>query len=145
MRQAPFRPGNEMSQTYNSGLVKIYRVTDQGEPGYAPVPRLELRVSLRYEEQKLGLIRFYSAKQVDVQVEKVIRVPRRPDISPQDVACTEDGRLYKIELVQLAQGVYPPSLDLTLAKVEQNYEFPGPDSVSNSDTTGKEADSNAVV
>lgn len=145
MRQAPFRPGTEISQTYNSGIVRIYQVTDQGEPGYAPVLLLELRASLRYEEQKLGLIRHYAAKQAQVQVEKVIRVPRRPDISPQDVAQTDDGRLYRIELVQLAQGVFPPSLDLTLAKVEQHYEFPGPDNVSNSDTAGKENDSNAVV
>ena len=124
MRQNPFRAGNEISQPFNSGVVDIYRVTDAGEPGYAPVPRLELRVKLHYEELKLGLIRFYSAKQNQVKVERVLRVPRRPEVSPQDVAVTEDGQQYRVELVQLAAGVYPPSLDLTLGAVEQIYELP---------------------
>lgn len=124
MRQNPFRAGNEISQPFNSGVVDIYRVTDAGEPGYAPVPRLERRVRLHYEELKLGLIRFYGAKQAQVKVEKVLRVPRRPEVSPQDVAVTQDGKQYRIELVQLAAGVYPPSLDLTLGTVEQIYELP---------------------
>ena len=124
MRQNPFRPGNEISQAYNDGLVSVYRVSDGGEPGYAPVPRLELRVTLRYAELKLGILRFYSAKQNNAQVERVLRVPRRPDLSSQDVAVTEDGRRYRIGLVQLAKDVFPPSLDLTLEAVEQDYEFP---------------------
>lgn len=124
MRRNPFRPGIEISQPFNSGVVSIYRVTDEGEPGYAPVPRLELRVRLHYEERKLGLIRFYSAKQDQVKVEKVLRVPRRPEISPQDVAVTQDGKQYRIELIQMAEGVYPPSLDLTLANIQQIYELP---------------------
>ena len=124
MRQNPFRAGDEISQPFNSGVVDIYRVTDAGEPGYAPVPRLERRVRLHYEELKLGLIRFYGAKQAQVKVEKVLRVPRRPEVSPQDVAVTQDGKQYRIELVQLAAGVYPPSLDLTLGTVEQVYDLP---------------------
>lgn len=124
MRQNPFRAGNEISQPFNSGVVSIYRVTDAGEPGYAPVPRLDLRVRLHYEERKLGLIRYFSASQNQVKVEKVLRVPRRAEISPQDVAVTQDGRQYRIELIQMAEGVYPPSLDLTPGTVEQIYELP---------------------
>lgn len=124
MRQTPFRAGNEISQPFNSGVVSIYRLTDVGEPGYAPVPRLDLRVRLHYEERKLGLIRYFSASQNQVKVEKVLRVPRRAEISPQDVAVTQDGRQYRIELIQMAEGVYPPSLDLTLGTVEQIYELP---------------------
>ena len=124
MRQTPFRAGNEISQPFNSGVVSIYRLTDVGEPGYAPVPRLDLRVRLHYEERKLGLIRYFSASQNQVKVEKVLRVPRRAEISPQDAAVTQDGRQYRIELIQMAEGVYPPSLDLTLGTVEQIYELP---------------------
>ena len=72
----------------------------------------------------MGLIRFYGAKQAQVKVEKVLRVPRRQEVSPQDVAVTQDGKQYRIELVQLAAGVYPPSLDLTLGTVEQVYDLP---------------------
>ena len=61
-------------------------------------------------------------------MEKVIRVPRGPEVSSRDVAVTEDGRQYRIDAVQLADRVRPPSLDLTLTKAEQVYD------VSKSDT-----------
>lgn len=121
MRKTPFRAENDISQSYNSGILTVYRVTDGAKPGFAPVPELEKAAVLRYEELRLGLTRYYSAAQNQVKVEKVIRVPKGPDISTQDVAVTEDGRQYRIDLVQLADGVWPPSLDLTLAKVEQEY------------------------
>jgi len=127
MRQTPFRPGNEISQTYNSGLLRVYRVTDGAKPGFAPVPVLTRTAVLRYEELRLGLNRYYAGRQNQVQIEKVVRVPRGPSISTQDVAVPEDGRQYRIDLVQLAEGVWPPSLDLTLAKAEQVYEVSGPD------------------
>ena len=121
MRQKPFRSGNEISQNYNSGIIIVFRVSDGAEPGFAPVPVLERKAVLRYEELRVGLNRYYDARQNQVQVEKVVRVPRGADISPQDVAITQDGRQYRIDLVQLAQDVWPPSLDLTLAKTEQIY------------------------
>ena len=128
MRQMPFRPGNEISQSYNSGVVTVYRVTDGARPGFAPAPVLEKKAVLRYEEQRLGLTRLYLSRQNQVRVEKVIRVPRGPEVSSQDVAVTEDGRQYRIDAVQLAARVRPPSLDLTLTKAEQVYD------VSKSDT-----------
>ena len=137
MRKTPFRAGNEISQSYNSGILTVYRVTDGAKPGFAPVPALEKVAALRYEELRLGLNRYYAAEQNQVRIEKVVRVPKGPDISSQDVAVTEDGRQYRINLVQLATDVWPPSLDLTLAKVEQVYK------VSDLDTgvAGKEDDS----
>ncbi len=128
MRQMPFRPGNEISQSYNSGVVTVYRVTDGARPGFAPAPVLEKKAVLRYEEQRLGLTRLYLSRQNQVRVEKVIRVPSGPEVSSQDVAVTEDGRQYRIDAVQLADRVRPPSLDLTLTKAEQVYD------VSKSDT-----------
>lgn len=123
MRKTPFRPRNEISQSYSSGIVTVYRVTDGAKPGFAPVPVLERKAALRYEELRVGLTRYYQARQNQVQVEKVIRVPKGADVSPQDVAVTEDGRQYRIDQVQLAQDVWPASLDLTLAKPVQVYEI----------------------
>lgn len=124
MRQKPFRETNESSQTYNSGVVTVYRVEDGAEPGFAPAPVLQKKAALRYEELRLGLTRLYLGRQNNVRVEKVIRVPKGSEVSSQDVAVTEDGRQYRIDAVQLVDGVWPPSLDLTLAKVEQVYEIP---------------------
>ena len=128
--KAPYRPSNEITQDYNDGLVEICTVTDAAEPGRMPVERLALKIKLCYEERSLGLQRYYSGKQNQVEVQRVIRTPRRKEVSSQDVAVTEDGVQYRIDLVQPVIGVYPPSMDLTLTRIEQNCD------VSNLDTKG---------
>ena len=83
---------------------------------------------LRFEEQRLGILRYYDALQNQIQVERVIRTPRHGQITNQDVAVTEDGRTYRIDLVQTVDNVWPASVDLTLVRYDQI-----PD-VSDSDT-----------
>lgn len=117
--KTPYRPSNEVTQSYNSGVVTVYAVTDSARPGYQPVEQLTEKIKLRYEEQRLGLQRYYDAMQNQIQVERVIRVPRAGQITSQDVAETEDGRRYRIDLVQTVDGVWPPSQDLTLVKYQQ--------------------------
>lgn len=131
-RKLPFRPGNEVTQTFNDGLVTVYRLTDEAKPGYMPKPKPVKVALLRYEERRLGLTRYYSAKQNNVQVERVVRVPRGAPVAAQDIAVTEDGQEYAIDLVQTVDGVWPDSLDLTLAKVSQKRITA--DGVSDSDT-----------
>ena len=133
-RKLPFRPDHEISQVYPDGLVTIYRLTDSASPGYAPKLTAAKVGILRYEERRLGLQRFYSAQQVNVQVERVLRVPRGVPAAVQDRAVTEDGQEYEISLIQAVPGVYPPSLDLTLAVVSQRRVTA--EGVSDSDTGG---------
>lgn len=119
MRKAPFRPDNEISQTYNSGVCTLYKQRDTARPGYKPRPELEVKVTLRFEEQRVGLNRHYVARQVDVEAERVIRVPKPPVgkvPTPQDVATTDNVVFYQIEFVQTVPGVWPESLDLTLVR-----------------------------
>lgn len=118
MWKAPNRPKGAVSQTYNDGIVTIYQAEDIAQPGYRPEARLTKKVSLRYEEQRLGIQRYYAALQNQIGVSRVIRCPRQ-DVSTQDIAVTEDGRQYRIDLVQRVDNVWPPSLDLTLAAVRQ--------------------------
>ena len=111
-----------MTQNFGDGVVKIYTVTNSAPPGYQPVPALALKCVLRYEEQRLGIQRYYTGQQNQIQIERVIRVPRAGAITSQDVAITEDGRRYRIDLVQVVTDAYPPSLDLTLVKYDQGAE-----------------------
>lgn len=122
--KAPHRPDNEITQELNSGVVHIYSVEDSAQPGYQPKPSLTLKLTLRYEEQRLGINRLYLSRQNQAEIEKVIRVPRQDSISNQDVAILENGSQYSIDYTQTVQDVYPPCLDLSLVKVEQNYEVP---------------------
>ena len=125
MWRAPNRPDNKISQSFNDGLVTVYAQTDKAKPGYQPKPELEKKTSLRYEERKLGIQRYYAAAQNQQRIERVRRVPKTAKVNAQDVAITEDGRTYRIELVQLAPDVYPPCVDLTLSRIEQIAEVTG--------------------
>ena len=129
--KAPTRPTeNQITQVFDDGVVTVYAVTDAASPGYQPKPQLVQppKAVLRYEEQRLGIQRYYDALQNQIQVERVIRTPRHGQITNQDVAVTEDGRQYRIDMVQTAANVYPPSQDLTLAKITQTFD------VSDADT-----------
>lgn len=137
-RKAPFRPRQnaQVSQCYNDGVVTIYDVRDEAVFGFLPSPVYQVKTTLAYQERKLGIKRYYDARQNQVRVERVIRVPKPsgvfqpvegPEpirITSQDAARTEDGKLYRIDLVQSVPDVYPPSLDLTLAVYEQNTVYP---------------------
>ena len=120
--KAPYRPKGEITQGYNDGVVTVYAVTDSGPPGGLPVEKLVKKAVLRYEERRLGLQRYYQGKQNQVEVERVLRTPRRKGVSSQDLAVTEDGQQYRIDLVQSAADVYPPSMDLTLVRIAQKYD-----------------------
>lgn len=125
MRKLPFRPDDrQITQPYRDGVVRIYTITDTAQPGYQPNPTPTLVETLFYAERRVGLQRYYSGKQAQVQVERVIRTQTRPAVNPQCIAVTEDGTQYGIELVQQLQDVYPPSMDLTLVRIEQKYEVP---------------------
>lgn len=124
--KAPYRPTeNQITQVFDDGVVSIYSVTDAGAPGYRPVPRPALKITLRYEEQRLGIQRYYQGRQNQVEIERVIRTPRAGHVSNQDIAVTEDGTQYRIDLVQSVDNVWPACQDLTLAKIEQRYDLGG--------------------
>lgn len=122
MWKAPNRPNNEISQTFNDGVVIICEVIDVAEPGYAPKEELLPKYKLGYAERQMGVQRYYAAQQNQIQIERVIRVQRGIAVDNQNVAITEDGHQYRIDLVQAILDVYPPCLDITLAKIEHDYE-----------------------
>lgn len=121
-RKAPYRPRQrtEISQAFNDGVVKILAVSDGASGGFLPSPTLSERLKLCYQERKLGIRRYYDAMQNQIHVERVIRVPKqRENITNQDIAETEDGKQYRIDLVQLVPDSYPPCVDLTLTEYSQ--------------------------
>lgn len=122
MWKAPYRPNNEITQSFNDGIVKIYALKDSAKPGYMPNPKPTPIYTLRYEEQRLGINRYYSAMQNQIDIEKVIRTPRVP-INNQNIAVTEDGRQYGIDMVQSVMHAFPPCIDITLTKIEQVAEL----------------------
>lgn len=119
--RAPRRPEHKITQGYNDGMVTILTVSDEARPGYQPVEKLTEAVELPYAKRKVGLYRYYQAKQNQTRVQRVLRVPEpgNYEITNLDKARTENGRLYRIDLVQPVPDVRPPSLDLTLVDYSQ--------------------------
>lgn len=118
--KAPRRPEHKVTQDYNDGMLTVYRVTDEAQPGRLPVEKLTELVKLPYAKRKVGLYRYYQAKQDQTRVQRVLRVPEPSvKITNLDKVITEDGKEYRIDLVQTVPDVYPESLDLTLAAYRQ--------------------------
>lgn len=120
-RKLPFRPGNEISQTYNDGIVKIFTTSDGAPIGYQPVIRATPKHKLPFEEQRLGITRLFLGRQDRVEIEKVLRIPRI-NVSTQDLAQTHDGSWYRVNSVQSVDDVMPRSLDIALVAIEQKVE-----------------------
>ncbi len=110
-------------QTFNDGVVTIYAVRNAAPPGKAPVQGLVQKTVLRYRERTVGLTRYFTAKQDNVRVDAVLRVPFHPAVCAQDVAVPADGRQYEIKLVQRPENILPPVMDLTLTRLESPYEI----------------------
>lgn len=120
MWKAPDRRKGEISQGFHDGIAQICRVADGGAAGYRPEPVLVERFVLRFAEQRLGINRLYQGRQNQVEIERVIRVQKAGGISTQDVVII-GGTQYRIDTVQAVPGVYPPSLDLALERITQEY------------------------
>lgn len=114
----------KQTQVFNDGIVKIYSVVDKAEVGNTPKDELTLKVGpLRYEERIVGMSRFWTAKQAQVKVDRMIRTPKLSMVSTQDVAILIDGEQYEIVQVQYPKDVEPPSMDLSLERLEAAYEI----------------------
>ncbi len=119
----PGRPDNGISQAFNDGVVEIYSAADTATAGYQPKMKLTPKVKLHFAERAFGVQRNYTARQNNVQVEKVVRCMAHGDVTTQDVAVIR-GKQYHIDMVSKVPDVYPPCVDITLAKTEQIYEVP---------------------
>lgn len=123
MYQKPNRPAHDITQPFNSGVVKIYKTENGAQPGHKAVEQLKNPpVTLRYDEQRTGITRFYAAKQNNIQIDRVIRCPAVPGIDSQDVAVTEDGMQYRIDQIQVVKNVWPVCIDISLSKIVQKLE-----------------------
>lgn len=122
MWRAPNRPNHEITQDYNDGVLTVCAVQDAAPAGYLPQNRLEEKCKLPFAEQRVGVTRYYAARQNQINVERVLRIPRVAGVTNQDVAITHDGVQYRIDQVQTVPDVYPPSLDLTLVRYTQGVD-----------------------
>ncbi len=115
---------NKKIQVFNDGIVTIYSVDNIAEKGNKPKEGLTKKVGpLRYQKRTVGMSRYWTAMQAQVRVDQVIRVPQISSISTQEVAIPIDGLQYKIVQIQHIEDVQPPSMDLSLERIDANYDI----------------------
>ena len=112
-------------ESFNGGVVSLYKVTDLALPGDLPVEGLVLKQVLRYKERTVGMARFYQAMQNDIKVDFVIRCPEVRGLSEKNtdilVAILIDGQQYKVMQIQYIEDAEPKSMDLSLERIGENY------------------------
>lgn len=114
----------QKTQTFNDGVVKIYSVGNIAAPGNMPKEGLTLKVGpLRYKERTVGLNRFWVAMQNQARVDMVLRMPRIGIVSTHDVAIPPDGKQYEVKQVQYPEEIEPPVMDLTLERLDKDYDL----------------------
>lgn len=97
-----------------------------------PNPVLAAKYSyLRYAKRVVGIERFWNARQNNVAVDMVIRLPLLPNVSTQDIAILQDGNQYSILQIQHITKTQPPYMDLSLERRVDAYDIASvPDSDS---------------
>ena len=109
-------------QTYKDGVCAVYCTKNIAQPGKKAEYKLEPKVPLlRYDERTVGIKRFYTAMQADTRIDRLIRCPRLDSVSVHDVVMI-GGEQYDAEQVQYPTEVKPPSMDITLRRLEGRYE-----------------------
>lgn len=121
MWRKPNRPKNEISQTFNDGVLTVYSVDVGVVPDYETLKGLTKKSMLHYSERRMGVQRYYAGIQAQTKIDRVLRCQDAGLVEPHDVVITESGKHYLVQLVQSCYDVYPPSVDVSLAAIVQQY------------------------
>lgn len=108
------------AQTFNDGCltVKQFKLTDNADITQEQVMTLEDVYRLYYDERFVGMNRFVQYKQIGVTISRILRCPKRPDVTSTHIIGTEDGRFYHIRQIQYPEDVTPACMDLSLELLE---------------------------
>lgn len=115
-------------QIFDDGVVDIFTVEDIAEEGDMPKLRPKLQYRAHFRELSLTYKRRESAKAVNVEADRLIRIPRVPKVEPDWRVRVVDrespeGKFYRISDVQLIMQTTPKSITLTLEKVGDRYDL----------------------
>lgn len=113
---------NKKYLTFNDGIAEIYTVDNIAESGNKPKDGLSIKYKLRFSYNTIGVKRNYEAMQAQVKLSELVSIPLHRDISSQDVAVIF-GKQYKIQQVQHKIDTLPPTSQLSLTRLEADYEF----------------------
>ena len=114
--------------TFDDGILTVYRPQNTAGPGDKPVPGLTFRGRYYYGISSLGVTRYYAAMQAGQDVSAVVAVPGWNDIVTNDVIVLDDGRKYRVEMVQPETDEFGLRImRVTLGVLSVDYQIPTED------------------
>lgn len=94
--------------TFNAGQCEIYSVAGN---------RLKDKImTLCYGNRTVGMKRFYAARAASTEINRLIQIPLREDVTAENNAVI-DGIRYRVEQAQYLYDTNPPATVLTLRKI----------------------------
>lgn len=108
-------------QTFNDGIVWIYKLADVSLPGFKPVFKPRLHKKYQFHYKTIGVRRNYDAMQAGVRLDEMLIIMQDRNISPQDIAVV-NGVQYDIKQVQHMNDTFPHTTLLSLQRLEENYD-----------------------
>jgi len=96
--------------SFSGGVCDIYYEDDEGVKSYK-------YKDIGYDNRILGFRRHFAAKKVNVNINKVIRIPLVEGIDNYDKVEIKNIGKYDIELSQIIYDTNPPCIDLTLKEM----------------------------
>ena len=110
--------------TCDDGIVKICDVVNVSEPGMKPKIRLRVRSEQFFGYETVGITRYFTALQAQVQIANVIHIWEDRSITSNNVCILEDGCQYRCSLVQhMVNEDNLPITKLSLERINEEYEL----------------------
>lgn len=116
----------DKAQTFNDGLINIYKSESSAGDGDMPTKAPQLFLALRFREMSLTLTRQYEAKSVGYDIDRLVRIHDVAGIEPDmlvEVTDRHGKNAYRIRAVMDVVQTTPPTLTLGLEKLRDDDEF----------------------
>lgn len=109
----------------DSGIINICVLINLAEDGLMPVDALQRIDRQWYGERTVGFSRQYSAKGVSEQVDMLVRIHYNKRVRIGMYGMLGNGEQYRITNVQQVDDDGLKYTDLTLMRLEHNYDVAG--------------------
>lgn len=100
-------------ECFSDGVCDIYETDENAQP-------TAIKYHLCFSNRVVGVKRFFAAAAAQVEINAIIRVLQRLDISSHDIVKI-NGKTFYIEQVQHIGETMPPVSDLSLRQIEMHW------------------------
>lgn len=111
--------------TFDDGILTVYDLSNGAHPGDMPKEHLEEKEAFYYSYDRLGITRYYTAKQANQDISAVVNIPGWGTARATDIVILQEEpeAQYRISMIQPEKDENGLKITkLTLERVGQRYE-----------------------